>query len=175
MQRTLGLTWAPGLAEVLEGLRFIFKPIRREVVQNLDFLGVLRYPNSASRALPRGAFEAMLSEAADDYDVVVIDAPAVLAVSDVGIIAPATETILLLALWRRQVCSFAFARVCSKATAAPANLHANDPFGEFGSVNECALFGAITHRPCKCHDSSKNNKGYHIDSRCLLEMMSANT
>ena len=97
MHRILGLSWAPGLAEVMQGTLAIEEAIRREVVPNLDFIGVGRYPENASELLLRGDFQRVLEQVVDDYDIVVVDAAAVLAVSDVGIIAPAAGTIMLLA------------------------------------------------------------------------------
>ncbi|WP_159463051.1 polysaccharide biosynthesis tyrosine autokinase [Caballeronia ptereochthonis] len=97
MHRILGLPWAPGLAEVMQGSLSIKDAIRREVLPNLDFLCVGRYPDNASELLLRGNFQRVLDEVADNYDIVIVDAAAVLAVSDVGIIAPTAGTILLLA------------------------------------------------------------------------------
>jgi len=97
MHRILGLPWGPGLTEVMQGSLRIQEAIRRDVTPNLDFLGVGRYPDNASELLLRGNFQRALEEIVDDYDIVVVDAAAVLAVSDVGIIAPAAGTILLLA------------------------------------------------------------------------------
>ncbi|SAK80472.1 exopolysaccharide transporter [Caballeronia hypogeia] len=97
MHRIIGLPWAKGLAEVMDGELTIQEAIRRDVLPNLDFLGVGRYPDNASELLLRGDFELVLQQVVDDYDIVVVDAAAVLAVSDVGIVAPAAGTILLLA------------------------------------------------------------------------------
>ncbi|BAN26929.1 exopolysaccharide transport protein family [Caballeronia insecticola] len=97
MHRIMGLPWAKGLSEVMDGSMPIDQAIRRDVLPNLDFLGVGRYPDNASELLLHGEFELVLQEVAGDYDIVVVDAAAVLAVSDVGIIAPAAGTILLLA------------------------------------------------------------------------------
>ncbi|VXA95717.1 putative tyrosine-protein kinase EpsB [Burkholderia sp. 8Y] len=97
IHRILGVPWGPGLTEVMQGSLPIRDAIRREVTPNLDFLGVGRYPDNASELLLRGNFQRALEEVVDDYDIVVVDAAAVLAVSDVGIIAPAAATILLLA------------------------------------------------------------------------------
>jgi tyrosine-protein kinase Etk/Wzc len=97
MHRILGLPWQRGLSEVMEGSVTIQEAIRREVLPNLDFLSVGKYPDNASELLLRGDFERVLQQVADDYEIVVVDAAAVLAVSDVGIIAPAAGTVLLLA------------------------------------------------------------------------------
>ncbi|MDR5759819.1 polysaccharide biosynthesis tyrosine autokinase [Caballeronia sp. LZ035] len=97
MHRILGLPWERGLAEVMEGSVTIQEAIRRDVLPNLDFLSVGKYPDNASELLLRGDFEREIRQVADDYDIVVVDAAAVLAVSDVGIIAPSAGTVLLLA------------------------------------------------------------------------------
>ncbi|MFM0053122.1 polysaccharide biosynthesis tyrosine autokinase [Caballeronia grimmiae] len=97
IHRILGVPWGPGLTEVMQGKLRIGDAIRRDVTPNLDFLGVGRYPNNASELLLRGNFQHTLEEVVDDYDIVVVDAAAVLAVSDVGNIAPAAGTIILLA------------------------------------------------------------------------------
>jgi tyrosine-protein kinase Etk/Wzc len=97
MHRILGLPWARGLAEVMEGSLLVDQAIRRNVLPDLDFLGVGRYPDNPSELLLRGDFQRALEVVVDDYDVVVVDAAAILAVSDVAIIALAAGTIVLLA------------------------------------------------------------------------------
>jgi tyrosine-protein kinase Etk/Wzc len=97
IHRSLGLQEGPGLADVMDGAISIDEAICRQVLPRLDFLGVGRYPANASELLLRGDFQRRIKRVADRYDIVVLDAPAALAVSDVGIIAPSAGTILLMA------------------------------------------------------------------------------
>ena len=58
MHRILGLPWARGLAEVMEGSLLVDQAIRRNVLPDLDFLGVGRYPDNPSELLLRATSSA---------------------------------------------------------------------------------------------------------------------
>lgn len=93
----LGLPKGKGLAEVMNGTLPLTDAIRRNVVPNLDFLGTGTYPENAAELLLKGNIRKLIESVSLQYDIVLIDAAAVLAVSDVGIVAPAAGSIFVVA------------------------------------------------------------------------------
>ena len=96
----LGLPKRKGLTEVMNGSLSLTDAIQRDVVPNLDFLGTGAYPENAAELLLKGDIRKLIESISSRYDIVLIDAAAVLAVSDVGIIAPVAGSVFIVARYR---------------------------------------------------------------------------
>ncbi|MGE8319966.1 MAG: polysaccharide biosynthesis tyrosine autokinase [Comamonas sp.] len=86
-----------GLSEVVSGSLPLDKAVRRSVVPNVDFLSTGILPPNPAELLMTPATQALLQQAAGQYDLVIIDAPPVLAASDAGILAPLVGAVFMLA------------------------------------------------------------------------------
>ncbi len=76
----------PGLSELLSGRSTIDETLVTDPATGLDFIAAGKYPPNPADLLTSKAFDDLMREAADSYDLVIIDAPPVLAVTDPGII-----------------------------------------------------------------------------------------
>jgi tyrosine-protein kinase Etk/Wzc len=84
----------PGLSDVIAG-DLSDKAIRRSVAPGLDFLPKGSKPPNPAELLMSERFKALLDEFSHQYDVVVIDTPPVLAVTDATVIGKHAGTTLL--------------------------------------------------------------------------------
>ena len=71
------------------------------MLPNLDVLQGGPYPASPAELLLSAKYREVIAEASRSYDIVLVDAAAVLAVSDAGAVAPAAGTIFLVSLYGR--------------------------------------------------------------------------
>jgi tyrosine-protein kinase Etk/Wzc len=99
LHQYFGLLPGPGLADVLAGTCSTGDCIHREVLPNLDLLQGGPYPSNPAELLLSDAFHNLIRKASAEYDIVMVDAAAVLAVSDAGAMAPAAGSIFLIALF----------------------------------------------------------------------------
>lgn len=77
----------PGLSELLSSRSSIDAVLHRETrVPGLDFIATGKYPPNPAELLTAKSFEKLMAEAAQAYDLVIIDTPPVLAVTDPAII-----------------------------------------------------------------------------------------
>jgi tyrosine-protein kinase Etk/Wzc len=83
----------PGLSETLSG-EYEFDAVvhRAALHENLDFLATGVYPPNPSELLMSEAFKSLLATVNDSYDLVIIDTPPVLAVTDAAIVGQYTST-----------------------------------------------------------------------------------
>ncbi|MFM0222256.1 polysaccharide biosynthesis tyrosine autokinase [Paraburkholderia dipogonis] len=89
-------TGAGGLAEVLAGQVDVDHVIRNTGVHGLSFIAAGRYPSNPSRLLSTPRMQQLLDRLGDLYDVIIVDTPPVLAVSDANLIASlAGSTVLV--------------------------------------------------------------------------------
>jgi succinoglycan biosynthesis transport protein ExoP len=86
----------PGLADVLSGDASLEDALRRTAVPGLTVLTAGRRPLDETELL-RTAMPALLASAAERFDVVLIDSPAILPVADTLAMAPAMDAVLLVA------------------------------------------------------------------------------
>jgi tyrosine-protein kinase Etk/Wzc len=93
----LGLPHRSGLAEVLSNEITLDEAIQRDVVPNLDFLGTGTYPENSAELFLQGDVCGVIDTLSPMYDIVLIDAAAVLAVSDAGIVAPSAGSVFIMA------------------------------------------------------------------------------
>ncbi|MET4614915.1 tyrosine-protein kinase Etk/Wzc [Stenotrophomonas sp. 2619] len=98
LHKALGTTQTPGLSDLLVG-----KAERSEVIRTLPGLDNLSYiargdvPPNPSELLMHANFTRLLEELAPQYDIVIIDTPPILAVTDAAIIAHHAGTCLMVA------------------------------------------------------------------------------
>lgn len=76
----------PGLSELLSGRASVENVLVTDPATGLDFIAAGKYPPNPADLLTSRAFDDLMKEAADSYDLVIIDTPPVLAVTDPGII-----------------------------------------------------------------------------------------
>ena len=89
-----GLQHQPGLSDVLRG-GDLYSSIQREVLPGLDVLTKGSLPSHPSELLMSKRFETMLEELKKQYDLIIIDTPPVLAVTDSTVIGKHVGTTLL--------------------------------------------------------------------------------
>jgi tyrosine-protein kinase Etk/Wzc len=97
LHRYFGLQPGPGLADVLAGSCSADDCIHKDVLPNLDLLQGGPYPVNPAELLLSNAYQELIRQASSRFDIVLVDAAAVLAVSDTGAMAPAAGSIFLVA------------------------------------------------------------------------------
>lgn len=85
-----------GLAESIANVSLLKQAIRRNVQPNLDFLSTGNIPPNPSEYLLHPNFSTVLESASAEYDIVLIDPPPVLMVSDVLTIASHAGSVFIL-------------------------------------------------------------------------------
>jgi tyrosine-protein kinase Etk/Wzc len=90
---------SPGLSEMLCGEYKLTDVIHKDVLhENLDVIACGIYPPNPSELLMSDAFKNILSNLEDKYDLIVIDTPPVLAVTDASIVAQYAATSFMILL-----------------------------------------------------------------------------
>ncbi|WP_233882885.1 polysaccharide biosynthesis tyrosine autokinase [Paraburkholderia flagellata] len=97
LNQYLGVGRTRGLADVLAGRLSLAAATLLAVRPNFDFLSTGEFPSHPSELLINGVWGSILKEASRMYDVVLVDVPPVLAVSDAEIMAPHAGRIFLVA------------------------------------------------------------------------------
>ncbi|CAG2156298.1 Putative tyrosine-protein kinase in cps region [Cupriavidus yeoncheonensis] len=95
LNQYFGLDRGPGLSDFLAGTAGIEKIIHREVVAGLDFVATGTIPPNPAELLLTERMAQALEELSERYDLVLIDTPPVLAVSDTPILAARCGTVFL--------------------------------------------------------------------------------
>ncbi len=96
LHRYFGQSREGGLSEVISGAE-LSGLVRKTAAPNLDFLSSGTLPPNPSELLGSERFEAVMASASEAYDLVVIDAPPVLAVTDAALIARTAGVNLMVA------------------------------------------------------------------------------
>lgn len=91
----------PGLSDVLAGNVIIDKVIQRNLVESLDFISTGTIPPNPAELLLNERMAQLLDTFSDRYDLVLIDTPPVLAVSDTAILASRCGTVFLVTRYER--------------------------------------------------------------------------
>lgn len=86
---------APGFSDFLAGTAAFGDIIIKDADTGLEFIGTGRFPPNPSELLATPRFASLLAELSDHYDLIVLDAPPVLAVTDPGIIGQSAGMSLL--------------------------------------------------------------------------------
>jgi tyrosine-protein kinase Etk/Wzc len=87
LHRQFGLPREPGLADVLGGSSPLDGAVQRTGTTHLDVLAAGRLPLDPSALLDSPAFRDLLAGMSHKYDVVLVDTPAILAVTDAALVA----------------------------------------------------------------------------------------
>jgi tyrosine-protein kinase Etk/Wzc len=90
-----------GLSDILVGSKSFDETIKKTEIENLDFISRGQIPPNPSELLMNANFKHLLDWAASNYDLVIVDTPPVLAVSDACIIAKYAGTIMLVARFQQ--------------------------------------------------------------------------
>lgn len=93
----MGCKGTEGLSDILSGQIDIEKSIRKTVVENMDFIPRGQIPPNPSELLMHSRFSQFIEWVTKNYDLVLLDTPPILAVTDAAIISRHSGTSLLVA------------------------------------------------------------------------------
>nr|WP_298154056.1 polysaccharide biosynthesis tyrosine autokinase [uncultured Pseudoxanthomonas sp.] len=92
----VGVRWENGLSDVIAGRIALDDAVRRVAgAENLSFLSRGAIPSNPSELLMHGNFSDLLKRVSGEYDIVLIDTPPVLAVTDAAVIGHHAGTCLM--------------------------------------------------------------------------------
>jgi tyrosine-protein kinase Etk/Wzc len=84
------------LSEVIAGTRTLEQVIQHGVIQNMDFISTGTLPPNPAELLLRPNFAALFQTVSANYDLVLVDAPPILAVADTLIIGQQAGAIYIM-------------------------------------------------------------------------------
>jgi len=87
LNQYFGKDRSPGLSDLLIGEVELSAVVHHEVAEGLDFIGTGTIPPNPAELLMSDKMTALLADFSEQYDIVLIDTPPVLAVSDASILA----------------------------------------------------------------------------------------
>jgi tyrosine-protein kinase Etk/Wzc len=93
----LGLQRGQGLSELIAGSLGLEQVLHRQVLPGLDFISTGTLPPNPAELLMSPTTTQTLKALGEQYDIVIVDTPPVLAVSDTAVLAPQAGTLFLLA------------------------------------------------------------------------------
>ncbi len=97
LQKHFGLKWDGGLSEMLSGKLTIEQIVKHAGIENLEVVTRGQVPPNPSELLMHPRFKEFIEWASDNYDLVIIDTPPVLAVTDPSIVGALAGTTLMVA------------------------------------------------------------------------------
>ncbi|MDI5934142.1 polysaccharide biosynthesis tyrosine autokinase [Halomonas kalidii] len=97
LHRTFGHASSAGLSEVLSGRQDFTDVIRSSGIDGLEYLSRGMSPPNPSELLMCSRFSQMIDRACQEYDLVIMDTPPVLAVTDAAVIGKQAGTALMVA------------------------------------------------------------------------------
>ena len=97
IHKSFGLDRGHGLSELIAGSKALAQVIHKDVSQQLDLITTGTLPPNPAELLMSPSTVQFLQTLASQYDIVLIDTPPVLAVSDTQVIAPYAGTVFLVA------------------------------------------------------------------------------
>lgn len=97
LQRAFGLKWDQGLSDYLSGKMGVDEVVKSTRVEHLDVITRGQIPPNPSELLMHGRLKDLLSWASQRYDLVIVDTPPVLAVTDASIVGALAGTTLMVA------------------------------------------------------------------------------
>ncbi|HIF9071220.1 TPA: polysaccharide biosynthesis tyrosine autokinase [Photobacterium damselae] len=95
MERQMSINPKPGLSDFLSGQKAISEIVKQPGVENLDYIGRGDVPPNPSELLMHPRMKELLDWASANYDMVVVDTPPILAVTDAAIVGVHAGTTLL--------------------------------------------------------------------------------
>lgn len=100
LHKAMGVRWEGGLSELISGEVGVEDAIRRVPgTDNLSFISRGSVPPNPSELLMHSKFSDLLHQLGQRYDIVVIDTPPVLAVTDAAVIGHHVGTCLMVVRW----------------------------------------------------------------------------
>ncbi len=97
LQQCFGLRWDNGLSDYLSGKASLSNIIKSTSIDNLDVVTRGQVPPNPSELLMHPRFKSFVDEMSAQYDLVIIDTPPVLAVTDPSIVGALAGTTLMVA------------------------------------------------------------------------------
>ncbi|MBS9827726.1 polysaccharide biosynthesis tyrosine autokinase [Vibrio alginolyticus] len=97
LQQCFGLRWDNGLSDYLSGKTSLSNIIKSASIDNLDVVTRGQVPPNPSELLMHPRFKSFVDEMSAQYDLVIIDTPPVLAVTDPSIVGALAGTTLMVA------------------------------------------------------------------------------
>ncbi|MGR2836119.1 polysaccharide biosynthesis tyrosine autokinase [Vibrio vulnificus] len=97
LQQCFGLNWENGLSDLLSGKITRDAAVQSAKVENLDIITRGQVPPNPSELLMHPRFKELVDWASENYDLVIIDTPPVLAVTDPSIVGAIAGTTLMVA------------------------------------------------------------------------------
>ncbi|WP_293634787.1 polysaccharide biosynthesis tyrosine autokinase [Polaromonas sp.] len=97
LHQFFGMKRGHGLSELITGTRTLSDVVNRAVAPNLDLITTGTMPPNPGELLMSPATVQLLQDLSAEYDLVLIDTPPVLAVSDTQVLAPHAGTVFLVA------------------------------------------------------------------------------
>ncbi|MCG9674500.1 polysaccharide biosynthesis tyrosine autokinase [Vibrio chagasii] len=97
LQQSFGVKWDNGLSDVLSNKQEFAQSIKATPVDNLDILTRGQVPPNPSELLMHPRFAELMEWASKQYDLVIVDTPPVLAVTDPSIVGAFAGTTLMVA------------------------------------------------------------------------------
>ncbi|MBY6186809.1 polysaccharide biosynthesis tyrosine autokinase [Marinobacter hydrocarbonoclasticus] len=95
MQRIMGTKWDDGLSDLLAGSASREVAVRSTVVEGLDFIPRGQIPPNPAELLMLPGFKDLMDWASENYDLVIIDTPPILAVTDPAIVGRVAGTSIM--------------------------------------------------------------------------------
>lgn len=97
IHKSLGVSREPGLSEILSKDAVLAETLHKGIMQNVDFLCTGALPPNPSELFMTSTFTSFLDEVSKRYDIVLLDTPPVLAVTDACYIGKLAGTTMLVA------------------------------------------------------------------------------
>ncbi|MEZ8882919.1 polysaccharide biosynthesis tyrosine autokinase [Vibrio sp. 10N.222.54.F6] len=97
LQQSFGVNWDNGLSDVLSGKQEFAQSIKATPLENLDIITRGQVPPNPSELLMHPRFAELMEWASKEYDLVIVDTPPVLAVTDPSIVGAFAGTTLMVA------------------------------------------------------------------------------
>ncbi|MBY6105292.1 polysaccharide biosynthesis tyrosine autokinase [Ferrimonas balearica] len=95
MQRIMGSKWDDGLSDYLAGKASREAAVRKTDIEGLDFIPRGQIPPNPAELLMLPGFKSLMDWASENYDLVIIDTPPILAVTDPAIVGRIAGTSIL--------------------------------------------------------------------------------
>ncbi|ELR63780.1 Tyrosine-protein kinase Wzc [Photobacterium marinum] len=95
MEKQMAVSYKPGLSDFLSGQSSIESLIKKPGVDNLDYISRGDVPPNPSELLMHPRFKQLMDWASENYDMVIVDTPPILAVTDPAIVGAHAGTTLL--------------------------------------------------------------------------------
>ncbi|MEZ9316566.1 polysaccharide biosynthesis tyrosine autokinase [Vibrio lentus] len=97
LQQSFGMNWDNGLSDVLSSKQEFAQSVKATPVENLNIITRGQVPPNPSELLMHPRFAELMKWASKEYDLVIVDTPPVLAVTDPSIVGAFAGTTLMVA------------------------------------------------------------------------------